>query len=417
MFEFIKRFFKKEIEKKEIKLSDLSKWLDERTLSSFDKLLVELEKEFEELKEVIENFKESLSLLRIAEIKNPDKIEDRVKNVVIGHKTSYVKVLSNFIDSVDIPKEVNYKTAMNLSKRIKDSLDDIARTTSKSYYAVQHLFHEELGNVAKGLKRINSISMRIIEKIDDSKVEDIDDVKAKILEIGNSIGKEKEFLIELREKGGCLLDLENQKQKFKDDVVSLEKSGDFVSLDNLKKEYSGKTTILNQKNNEVIQLFSSVESGLKKYQRIAFENDKLIKDYLNSPLDALLLDKDLKILDVFEKMKANLSKLELKDQKEKKVLEGIEKITTDKLRKIVSEYKEIFDERKIVKKHMGLNPVESKIKEYEYKLEHNKFKIEKLKEEIVHLEKSLKQINIDSLKKEIEEKLKQIVEVEVKVLV
>ena len=415
MFKFLKGLFKQELEKYEVNINELSIWFESKTESAFEDIKIGIKEGFNEIKETLANFKEHISMLENAEIQDANKIQDKIKQVVLGHRTSYTRVLSHFVDSIEIPEEIDYKEGNRIISEIEENLDNIGKNTTKSYYAVQHLFHSELEKITKDLKQLDSLVKQIKEKIQKSKVIEIDEIKQKITELIDAIEKKKDIGKQLKDKGGALLNLENSKQKFEDDIKGLRKGNDFLTLESLKKELEETEDLIKQKESEIVQLFSPLESGLRKFKRITLENEELVGEYADSAVKALLKDKALKIIGLLGNMKKNILSggIDLRDRKRERTLESIDAIFPQKLKGVVSEHNSLLGQRENIKKQLSANPAKSSIKEIEYKLEHILFKTNKLKEEVVLIEKKYNQINIGALRKELEKKIKEAVNAEV----
>ena len=116
MFKFLKNIFKEKQIKKEVKLEQLEDWCKEKSKAVLDELNQNIKEKLENIKTNISGLKENINNLEKAEIKDAEKIEPRVKNVVISHRKNYLKVLNQFIRKVDIP-EPDYKKALDQIER------------------------------------------------------------------------------------------------------------------------------------------------------------------------------------------------------------------------------------------------------------------------------------------------------------
>jgi hypothetical protein len=309
---------------------------------------------------------------------------------------------------------MSYKEGERLSSDIDEGLDEIAKNTIKSYQATQHLFSDTLMPVTKDLKQFADIARRIREDIAKSKIVEIDSIKKDIDGLLEAIKKKKDLGLQLKENGKILLNLENLRQKYEDRRKELTEGGDFKRLGEAKSELNKIEEGLAKKRNKVIELFSPLETGLKKFKRVTFEDEDLVGEYVDSAFDALLADKELKIIGILSRMEQSIQggSVELKGHKKEKTLEGIKEMTSEKLKRILAEYRELINQKDIAMKRIGKNPVKSQIKDIEYKAEHNLFKLKKLKENIEELEKKYNQVDLKELKKNLEEKIKDIINIE-----
>jgi hypothetical protein len=415
MLKFLKGLFKKELEKAQVNVNDLASWFSEKTKARFEELNREIGNDIDEIKGILGNLKENLAVLNNAEIKDADKIQDKVKQIVVGHRESYCRVLSHFVNNIELPEDVNHTEGKRVAFDIDEGLTQIGKSTVKSYQAVQHLFSEELDKVTKDLKRLSVISKGIKGKIEKSRAAEIDMIKQGINNLTDSIKKNKDFKEQLKEKKALLQELEDKKKEHKDKLESLKQSGDYKRFQEYNKRLGEVEDSLKYKEHEIIELFSPVQTGLKKFERVTLENEKMVKEYAESPVKALFDDKELKIIELLQNMEKSIlsGSVDLRDKKKEKVLKGIENIYPQRLKTIISEHEEWESKREELKRNISSNPVKSKIKEAEYQLEHDMFSIGKQKEDVELTEKKYNQINLEEIKNGLQERIKESISVEV----
>ena len=208
---WIKKLFKKkEIEKQTIKLDESEAWLDSKTLQAIDSLNSELAGIISGLKQTVNTLKSQINALENAEITHKGHIENKVRAVVLGHRKNYIRLLSHFIDSLNFPDEVNYRTAMGFYSSTLAALNKFSTGTIKTFYTVQHLFHKEVNDIAKTIKQFDKTLNEIKSKIEKNNIHLIDTAKSKIKLLGNEI-KEKEVIVREQYK-----DLRQGQVRYKD---------------------------------------------------------------------------------------------------------------------------------------------------------------------------------------------------------
>ncbi|MBD3355483.1 hypothetical protein GF361_05920 [Candidatus Woesearchaeota archaeon] len=415
MFEFLKSLFKKEIEKKDVNVSELSEWFDAKTRSRSEEINEDIKGYIEEVRKILKSMGENLEKLKKAEIKEPDKIQEKVKNVVLGHRDGYCRTLAHFINNMEFPDHVNYIEGKRFSHDIDESLDEFGKNTIKSYKAVQYLFFDEVKPIKDDLKRLAGTAKKIRKDIEDKGISEIDKVKEDIDNFIKSIKKKENMGLKIKKEKNDLAEIKSEKADYENKLEELNNSGDYKRFEKYNEELTDVEDSIKHKENEIIQLFSSVEKGLRKFKRISIENEKIIGEYLDSCVEALLDDKEMKIINILNNMKRNIKSegVDLRDKKKEKILEGIEAISAERLKKIVSEYKNLRDKKEDIKKNINSNPVKSQIKELEYKIEHISFKTKNKKEDIDSSEKNYDSIDIIELKDRLEKEIKKIIEIEV----
>ncbi len=415
MFKFLKSLFKKEIEKKDVDVSELAEWFDSRTKPRIEEVNRRIEEHIEEVRKIMESLKENLNKLKKAEIKDPDKIQDKIKNVVLGHRDGYCRTLAHFIKNIEFPDEINYAEGRRFSYDIDENLTEFGKNTVKSYKAVQYLFFDELKPITDDLKKLAETAKLIRRDIEDKEISEIDKIRKDIDSLVRLIKKKENIGLKIKEEKDNLADIKAEKTEYEKKLEELNNSGDYMRLEKYNEKLKDIEDSIKQKENEIIQLFSSVEKGLRKFKRVSVENEKLIGKYLDSSVEALLDDKEMKIIDILSNMKRNIESesVDLRDRKKEKILEGIEAMSAERLKKIISEYEDIREKKEEIKKNINSNPVKSQIKELEYKIEHISFKIKNRKEDIDSAEKNYDNINIIELKDRLEKEIKKRIEVEV----
>jgi DNA repair exonuclease SbcCD ATPase subunit len=415
MFNFFKKFFKKE--KLEIKLADLDKWFDESTKRNFEELTPNIKSSYSSFKEKIELLKEQIKALENAKIKDEEKIEPRVKQIVLGNRQNYIRQLNILINNLQIPEAV-HKEALEFCSALDQKLTELANSTKKSFYTAQHLFHKEVEDIAKTIKDMDSIIKELRQTIEKSNTVNIDKTKEMMKELNNKIKAKKQLSEELETEEKNLNGTKEKKEETEKKIKELEKSKEFAELHNLKSELNSVNDSLRLKENELIQLFASMDRALKKFKRITLENEDLIEQYLISPAKALLKDPEFKIIDLIKKMKQPIleNKIDLKDRKKEKLLKTIDTVTKEYLENFLSAYNEILENKKTVENKINLSTVMKQKSDLDYRLESYTTKLDRLNNLIEELKQKKSRIDIEKMKKDLVNSIDSITNIEVAIL-
>ena len=154
---WLNKLFGKKKEMHQIHIDNLPDWLAERTqetYSSFEKKSAEY---LEQIKTAFKSLQEKIPELENAELKDADKIQIKVKSVVLGHRGNYVRMLNQLINSVEIPDNTKHSTILEFLEKTAKALDNFSKHSTKSYYASQHLFHKEIEEIGKCISNIDNI--------------------------------------------------------------------------------------------------------------------------------------------------------------------------------------------------------------------------------------------------------------------
>ena len=154
-----------------------------------------------------------------------------------------------------------------------------------------------------------------------------------------------------------------------------------------------------------------MERQLRKYQRVAIENEKLLEHYLTDPINALISDFHLKIADFFEKLSDLIlqEKPGFKEKESKKVLEILNKLSKAYLTDFVKKYTSALTNKELIDKEIRESRITQEIEEVDEKLEDLSIRIEGLSSRISAQESEFDSISLPALiekaKQEIEKLL------------
>ena len=134
MLSYLKKLFQKEMPE-EVAIDDVDSWLDGK-VSVLNRQIAEFQSSLE-LKKIL--LAEKIAVLETAEIGKEHKVDDRVRNVVIGHKDNYLKEMQRFLGKLE-------DTDIFV---VNKALDELSDKTTKSYQAAQHLFFQPVEDIFK----------------------------------------------------------------------------------------------------------------------------------------------------------------------------------------------------------------------------------------------------------------------------
>jgi len=415
MFNFLKKLFKAKEE--DVEIEKLEQWFKDKVEPIYSNLNEQLKEQISSIPYIIKAIKQDAAELENASIKDEEKVEPKVKQIVLGNRKNYIRILNQFADSIELPDAINAKTSLMLCSDINKDLDELSKNTQKTYYTVQHLFADNVEKIAKDIKDLAQISKAVKAIIEKNNVAKIEEIKADIQNLIKSINKKHRLEQEFIESKKRLEKSKKLRQEAETKIINLRNSSEYAEFNRLKEEHNEiKQKIHNAKNN-IIELFSSLTPALKKYQRIALENEELIGRYAENPT-ALLEDRNLDIIPILQKMKSSIlaDAIDLRDKKKERALEKIGQITIEQLKLILSGYDKLKGREGILNDKLKAAKITPLIEEAQYKLEHHTEMVEKIKKDIIKSEEDIKNIDIEDMKKNVKEKIKRIINIEVKLL-
>ena len=415
----IKKIFSgKEPEQIEIFLERLDDW--------FNKKVSELDyndyfqEYFKQINEIKERLTKKIIELQEAEINEKEHkgVEDRVKNIVKGHRDNYTREIERFIENLTtIEKEFfstldDYQTILNFNQDLDKTIDELAKRTAKSYQASQHLFFKEVEEVFKPMGELNLLIKNFNKKEFDKKLNEINELSQKIKEFNDDKNKKENIEKDISEKDSPLKNKKDEANKITTELEQLKKSQDYKKFLELKTKKENKEKEIKENENIVFSFFSKLNKPLRKYERAALD-DELIKKYLESSTKSFFSDEEMKIKEVLQGLKRSLDSLNFDEKQKNNFLELIAKSETNYLDELFSTNKKLEEEKKALVDKINHNEITPKIENKEKEVEDSKGSIEALEKELEDLKSKLGKIDLEKLKKEIKEKIQNLFFVEV----
>jgi len=338
-----KLFKKPEPKERTTTVNELHNWLDEE-LSQVD-FSKEITSYFENLHEQKRILKEKNEELRIAQVSEKDKVEDRVRSIVIGQKNSFVTEVGRFTENLQISEEQKIRPTINFNTQLNKALDELAQKTNKSYQATTHLFYHQVQEVYKAIGEINLQVKKLKRKIEKKKLDKIENailLISKLQEREKTIQYQKE---ELEQKTSTIQELKKEKETRQATIQKIKASPEYAKNNQQQKEKTTLQNQLNENNEEIHKFFSKLGRALRKYKKISMEH-VLIGNYLESPIESLRNDLGLKIVTVLQALTNSINKkeVELNEKQEKNTLEQLKKVEEGYLNIKVEENKQLQEQ-------------------------------------------------------------------------
>ncbi len=407
MIEFLKNLFKKkESEVEEIKESELKNWLGDKEKNIISEIEEQISPNAKKIESMIEGIRDFMKNLEKAELKNTN-IPQREINFMKGNREAYLKIVDIFISDIKIPDKMN-KIEIFISDYEKN-IESFTRSSSKPYGILQHFFANESSKIASGIKKIDDLikeTKKIIERSNIHRFKDIenaiDDLKTKKIK-KQSLDKESEEQKNILDKN------KDKKEKVIKIIEEAKKSKEYEEILELKKEKDKHQRLLKEHEEDMTHKFAIIEKALKKYSKMALENQSYVEDYAEKALETLLDDHELIILDILKNLNAQIikGKLDLKDKKKEKSIAVIEKMNKDHIKDFLEKHLKIKIDIGKIEKKMSKNLVLEQIKSNSKEVEFLDSEIERNTQRLEEIKMEKENIDISMIRKDIEEKIKE----------
>jgi len=416
MFNFIKKLFtkkpEKEIEKETIELTNLNEWFDSKSKDIYNNLNENINTTKEKINSEIEKTKSNLEKLKEAKLQNPN-IPLRVKQIMEGNRASYIKLISNFVDTIKI--ENDYKKLLNYCNDFDKHLDSLGKSTTRSYHVLKEFLAHQVTDIAINIKNFNNLIKELKSTIEKSQLDKIEKIKKDISYSKNKIKQKTILEGGLTNKEAELNKLKQEKENLLKDIGIIKNSEEYSNFNKLKQE---KEELIKQIDNlkaKIFHSFSVLEKALKKYSRIAFEDEKLLNSYIEKFITALLNDKELKITTILESLERNLlqNKIELDEKKKNKTLTEIKKLNKEFFINFLKNYNELNEKLKDIETKIENSEIKNKYKALNEKLNQINNNLENTENTISNLKKDMEKIDIEKLKLNLQNNINHVLEVNI----
>ena len=403
MFNLIKNLFKnKEIFEEKINLNELNPWLDAKTRTIIENLNLNINQIINRINDEKVKAAENIKKLEDAKLQNPN-IPNRAKTIMQGNRSAFIKKISFFFNNLDL-KYSDPNRLIGKCKDIENEINAVGKSTARSYQILNEFFAREAENVAANLKNIENNLKEIINLIKNSKITNIDKIKKNIGDIQDKIGLKQTHLNSLNNENNDLKNKNNKKLEIENRINQIKSSSDYGNYEKLLKENENTKSKLDAIENKLFHDFSVLEKALKKYAKIAFENEKLILEYLNNPVVELIKDNEFKILRILDNLKNTIqsNKLDLDERKGSKALEKIEELDGVYFNKIKEDFKTAKERLNGLDNEIKNNQSNNELEKNNNELKIISQEIENLNNKISMLNNEVGKINIEKLKENLQ---------------
>jgi len=412
MLKLIKKFFsRQEIPQEKIELNDLPSWLEDKVFplneSLKNKVNLIIDKIDNESKQVVDNLKK----LDEAKLQNPN-IPDRAKMIMEGNRSGFIKKVNYFFDNLDF-KYNNYKELMEMCKSIENEVQQLGKGTAKSYQVLNEFFARQAENIAINIKKVESYSKEIIEVVNKSRVLNLDKIKNDVYDLKNKIKLKETYTTALEIADKNLADSKINVLQIEDKISDIKSRDDYrIYQDMLSERDKVKSELIRLESN-LNHDFSTLEKALKKYAKIAFENEKVILDYLNNPMITLIKDIDFKIFRVLESIKNSISELDLDEKKQEKTLAKIQELDTVYFSKIKDDHANFKNHYNKINLALNTNNAKKELDLSEHELREANKKREDTNSKITNISIEIEKIDIEELKDGLSKEITNLVNVKI----
>jgi len=395
-------FTKKEEESLDISVSleKLPDWFDAKIAPETKKIKEDIIKDFEQINKQKEDLRQKLKKFETTELRNPN-IPERARHMMEGARETYIKFITIFLNNLEFPQKISYETLTEFIGNFEGQLNNLNKSTARSFMVLQEFFAKEAGEIAAVIKNID----KTLRDLANTNYKNIISARESIENIEKIIESKDTAQQMLEEHEKNLENINKDVEKESKQLEDLKEREDFKLYETIEKEKLAVEKQLKEKELFLITSFSPLERSLRKFEKMAIGKEAIVKGYAENAFAALKEDKKMEVLEILKDIVKyiELGQIELKDKKKQKTVETATALNRDFLETFLNDYAATESKLVEVKRKLHSNTILQQIDEVNYRIEHLNDKKIKLEENIKKLqsydkEKEINQ-NIDTVKK------------------
>ncbi|MBN1792958.1 hypothetical protein JW826_04725 [Candidatus Woesearchaeota archaeon] len=397
LFDFLKR---KTLE--EIHFSELEDWLEDHLTKK--KLDEKIKAAKQDIEKILERCEDRLEHLGEASLMN-DKIPEKEKQIMEGHRKSYIQKIKRFLNDIDVPDDAA-QTGYYHAK-FSEKLNSLSEETAKNHAVLQHFFGQEVSKIIRDIKNVEQSLSKLQSDIQKEGVDLIKEAKIKLKQYHEDRMRKDRLETEKESQSQILDNLKRKKEKLESRIGELKKSKEYLEFKDFLDKKKSIEDEVSRIETELAAAFAELQRPLKKYTHNT-SHEKLVDKYSSDPAGALKEDETLLIHKVIEKMGAELHLLELKEKQLEKTKELMEKFTKSFLSEKRHELSGLKEMNRDLASQINRSVVALNISENENWKRSIENKMEECEREIQATTQEIEDINLAYQKQKVKEKAKEI---------
>jgi hypothetical protein len=395
-----------------VKFDQLNEWHDSKSEFIIEVLKEKISLITQKIVEEKGKAKQNLEILESAQLKNPN-IPEKAMNFMKGNRDIYIKKTNVFLDMLDVPEGIS--PVLEFCNNLNKDLDRFGKDTLRPYAILQEFFANEARVVAANMNYIGKHAEEIKKVVKESKYGALSLIKEGIDDMYKKIELSRQLFGQIHKKQKLREDLNKKQIELNGKMKEIEDSGDYALFKKNEIELKEIISEIKDLKEAIEHPFAVMESALKKYHRIAYKDKDLLGRYIESPLDALRGDIELKILDLLDRLDRILEedKIDMKEMKKHKTQVEIKKLTKDFMSRFLADYGRLKKREADILNSISENTVREKLRKSEEEKRINTSMLDKCDSDIIKLNEEVNKIDIKQLKHDLKDNIKEKLRIEI----
>mgnify|MGYP000353768091 CR=1 FL=1 len=402
---FCKKTKPKKTKVKGMTLEEIEKKLATKKEEQTKYLQTTLEQLQEQLEEEKKQLVKNAQTLLEAELQNKNYPE-RAIQIMEGNRKTYITKAQRFSERVTLPQKA--EEVQEYCKKFHEQLTIFGEGTVKNYKVLQQFFSYETTAILTSMKNIENFIKKAEEATTEAGLTNLEALQKQITTLQEQ-KQEKEILKKIiTEKKKRLQKKASKVLEEEEKLKKLQIGEEYKTYEQIQNKKKQREEELEEHNTQFTREILSIITALKKYERLTEEKEK-VQSYITNPQEALEKDERLAIVGLLKELRETIIKgdLELKQGKKEKTIKKLDAFTHSYFANYQQQKQILQGQIATLQKELGEMSVVKVIEKQEKQIQEEKAKEAKEVQILREQMEKYEQIQLPTLKKELEEQMKE----------
>jgi len=323
------------------------------------------------------------------------KIPEREVNIMDGNRENYIKRISHFVTSIDVPK--NYLDTYDYCVKFSQELEQLNRDIQKNIFVLQHFFANEVKDTNKALHDLEEMIIEIRVLLEKNGIVYLKEIQKDMKLFVDNVIKIKDFKRQISSEKSEITAHQEKLDRLNERVKTITTGTDYRALELFRQEKGAAENEIKQILTELSGFFSTMDTALRKYYYMN-PDKKIIKEYLDDLRGAIIIDTNLNIAGILKELKTAIENdaIDLKDRKKESCIESIEKLTLEYLKETQSKIMKLEDQKQHAQTKITHNSASLNLSEQQYWINATEDKIKYHNSSIDKLERNINAVDMEN---------------------
>ena len=322
-------------------------------------------------------------------------IPEREVNIMEGNRENYIKKISHFVTTIDVPK--NYLDTHDYCIKFSQDIEQLNRDIQKNIFVLQHFFGNEVKEANRALHVLEEsiIDIRVI--LEKNGINYLKDIQKDIKSFVDNVSKIKDFKNQIETEQAEIKEHQDKIDKLNERIKTITSGTDYRALEAFRQEKGAAENEIKNILMETNSAFSGLDTALKKYYYMN-PDKKVIREYMDDVRSAIINDTQLTIADILKEIKVAIEndKIDLKDRKKESCIEAIDKLTYEKLKETHTQILKLEDQKQHAQTKITHNSASLNLSEQQYWINATTDKLAYHNNNIDKLERNINTVILDN---------------------